>query len=40
MEFGLNFNGVQTFEEKSHKFNTNLSLHDLQYCKFELAHLY
>jgi hypothetical protein len=30
-EIGLNFKGIQTFEENFHKFTKIISSHDLQY---------
>jgi hypothetical protein len=39
-EFGLNFNGVQTFLEKSDKFSKIPSSHDIVEYEFILTHLY
>jgi hypothetical protein len=39
-EFGSNFKGVQTFEEKFHKFTKNLSWHDLQGDEIRWPHMY
>jgi hypothetical protein len=35
-----NLKGVQTFDERFHKFTKNIFWHDLQYCEFRLTHLY
>jgi hypothetical protein len=34
IKVGLNFKGVQTFWEKSHKFTKILTPYNLQYCEF------
>jgi hypothetical protein len=38
-EFGLNFKGVQTFDEKFNKFPKNLFYPDIQNCEFRIDSL-